>query len=117
MFRLVLLFEFDFEVRWNLEDSIDWSFYRKHQLYRIEKEKFVESFLKRFANNVDNTRTYNVKFYDINEVPPKVSVKVDSLTVLSFDGKAANIETKVDSIIEANNLGSTQAKQHLEGVI
>ncbi len=100
-----------------LEDSIDWSFYRKHQLYRIEKEKFVESFLKRFANNVDNTRTYNVKFYDINEVPPKVSVKVDSLTVLSFDGKAANIETKVDSIIEANNLGSTQAKQHLEGVI
>ena len=58
-----------------LEDSIDWSFYRKHQLYRIEKEKFVESFLKRFANNVDNTRTYNVKFYDINEVPPKVSVE------------------------------------------
>jgi len=100
-----------------LEDSIDWSFYRKHQLYRIEKEKFVESFLKRFANNVDNTRTYNVKFYDINEVPPKVSVKVDSLTVLSFDGKAANIQTKVDSIIEANNLGDTQAKQHLEGVV
>ena len=87
-----------------LEDSIDWTFYRKHQVYRIEKEKFVESFLKRFANNVDNTRTYNVKFYDINEVPPKVSVKVDSLTVLSFNKEAASIEASVDSIIESNNI-------------
>ena len=98
-------------------DALDLSAYREDGTIKISEEKFVESFLKRFANNVDNTRTYNVKFYDINEVPPKVSVKVDSLTVLSFDGKAANIETKVDSIIEANNLGSTQAKQHLEGVI
>ena len=87
-----------------MEDSIDWAFYRKHQLYRIEKDKFVESFLKRFANSVDTTRNYNIKFYDINEVPPKVSVKVDSLTVLSFNKEAASIEASVDSIIESNNI-------------
>ena len=97
-----------------MEDSIDWAFYRKHQVFRIEKDKFVESFLKRFANSVDTTRSYNIKFYDINEVPPKVSVKVDSLTVLSFDGKAANIQTSVDSILEAQYQGDPITKYNLK---
>ena len=83
-----------------MEDAIDLEYYRLNSLIRIDKEKFVESFLRRFADNVDNTRTYNIEFYDINEVPPKVSVKVDSNTVLSFDGQAAVISTSYDGIIE-----------------
>ena len=94
-------------------DAVDVAYYRENQLPRIDKEKFVESFLRRFANSVDTTRTYSVKFYDINEVPPKVSVKIDSLTVLSFDGKAANISTKVDSIIETKNIGDPYAEKQL----
>ncbi len=94
-------------------DAVDMAYYRENQLPRIDKEKFVESFLRRFANSVDTTRTYSVKFYDINEVPPKVSVKIDSLTVLSFDGKAANISTKVDSILETKNIGDPFAEQAL----
>ena len=84
----------------SMVDAIDMEFYRLNSLYRIDKEKFVESFLRRFADSVDNTRSYYISFYDINEVPPKVSVKVDSLTVLSFSGSAANISTNVDAIIE-----------------
>lgn len=92
-----------------MEDSVDMEFYRLNSLYRIDKEKFIESFLRRFADSVDNTRTYNISFYDINEVPPKVSVKVDSLTVLAFNAKkpdgtsekvAANISTSYDAILE-----------------
>ena len=93
-----------------MKDAIDISYYRNCGLYRIDKEKFVESFLYRFASNVDNTRGYTVGFYDINEVPPKVSVKVDSLTTLSFNAvengkkqkEAANISTNYDAIIEAD---------------
>ncbi len=85
-----------------MEDAVDVEYYRLNSLIRIDKEKFVESFLRRFADNVDNTRTYDISFYDINEVPPKVSVKVDSLTVLSFSGEAANISTNVDAIIETD---------------
>lgn len=85
-----------------MEDAVDIEYYRLNSLVRIDKEKFVESFLRRFADNVDNTRSYDVSFYDINEVPPKVSVKVDSLTVLSFSGEAANISTSVDAIIETD---------------
>ena len=85
-----------------MEDAIDLEYYRLNSLIRMDKDKFVESFLRRFADNVDNTRSYYVSFYDINEVPPKVSVKVDSLTVLSFSGEAANISTNLDAIIETD---------------
>lgn len=94
-------------------DAIDQSYLRTCGLYRIDKEKFVESFLYRFADSVDATRGYKIGFYDINEVPPKVSVKVDSATVLSFKSKetdasgntkqntdAADITTNYDAILE-----------------
>ena len=92
-----------------MEDSIDLYYLRTCGVYRLDKEKFVESFLYRFADSVDVTRGYNIAFYDINEVPPKVSVKVDSLTVLAFNAKkpdgtsekvAANITTSYDAILE-----------------
>lgn len=85
-----------------MEDAVDLEYYRLNSLIRIDKEKFIESFLRRFADSVDSTRSYTVSFYDINEVPPKVSVKVDSHTVLSFSGEAANISTSLDAILEAD---------------
>lgn len=85
-----------------MEDAVDLEYYRLNSLLRIDKEKFIESFLRRFADSVDSTRSYTVSFYDINEVPPKVSVKVDSHTVLSFSGEAANISTSLDAILEAD---------------
>ena len=90
-----------------MEDAIDETYYRTCGLYRIDKEKFVESFIYRFANSVDATRDYKIRFYDINEVPPKVSVKVDSLTVLGVksdggkgEAEAADITTSYDAILE-----------------
>ena len=91
-----------------MEDAIDHSYLVACGVPRIDKEKFVESFLYRFADNVDITRSYKIGFYDINEIPPKVSVKVDSLTSFSFnrtdkDGnttnEAANITTNYDAIV------------------
>ena len=97
-----------------MEDSIDVEYYRLNSLIRIDKEKFVENFLRRFADSVDSTRSYRIKFYDINEVPPKVSVKVDSQTVLSFDGQAADITTTYNGIIETRNIGNPAAEKGLQ---
>ena len=36
----------------------------------------------------------------MNEVPPKVSVKVDSSTVLSFKGSNLEMSTQLDGILE-----------------
>ncbi len=85
-------------------DAIDASYLRTCGLYRMDKEKFVESFLYRFADSVDTTRSYEIEIYDINEVPPKVSVKVDSLTAMTFNAQgeqlAASITTSYDAILE-----------------
>ena len=102
-----------------MEDAIDMTYLRTCGLYRIDKEKFVENFIYRFANSVDATRDYDIKFYDINEVPPKVSVKVDSLTVLSVktgeDQKtAADITTSYDAILETTYYGAFATEEGLK---
>ena len=92
-----------------MEDAIDHAYDRTCGVLRMDKEKFVESFVYRFANSVDASREYDLKFYDLNEVPPKVSVEVNSLTVLSFNAKdnkdankdAATIITRYSAIAEA----------------
>lgn len=81
-------------------DAIDVKYYRENGLLRIDKEKFVESFVRRFADSVDTTRNYQLSFYDLNEVPPKVSIKVDSSTVLSFKGSNLEMSTQLDAILE-----------------
>ncbi|MBR3145790.1 MAG: hypothetical protein IKF47_00860 [Bacilli bacterium] len=103
-----------------MEDSIDQVYLRTCGLYRIDKEKFVENFVYRFASNVDNTRNYNIKFYDINEVPPKVSIKVDSLTTLAFNAQdkktAADITTSYDAILETTNFGDMSVEEGLHNM-
>ena len=101
-----------------MEDAIDLGYKRHCGLYRIDKEKFVENFIYRFANSVDSTRNYQIRFYDINEVPPKVSIKVDSLTVLAFNAKdeksAADITTSYDAILEENYYNDFKVEEGLK---
>ena len=59
-------------------DALDYSAYRSHGVIKINKEKFVENFLRRFADSAGLSRTYTIEFMDVNEVPPKVSVRVTS---------------------------------------
>lgn len=113
-----------------ISDSLDLGYLRTCGIYRIDREKFVESFLYRFADSVDSTRNYKVGFYDINEVPPKVSVKVDSLTSLAFnptsgknaatggnskkdysDSQAASITTSYDAILESKYVSDSATEE------
>lgn len=104
-----------------MKDSIDLSYYWNCGIYRIDKEKFVESFLYRFADNVDITRDYKIGFYDINELPPKVSVKIDSLTVLSVKddrggSDAAQMSTSYDAILETSYKDDAFIRKNLADV-
>lgn len=86
----------------SMEDAIDLNFYRIHGIVRMDKEKFVESFAKRFANNVQaRSKKYTISFYDINETPPKVSVKVKTATAARFNNDAIDIENRLDAIVES----------------
>ena len=83
-------------------DALDLSAYRKDGIIRIDREKFVENFVRRFAENASLARTYVIEIYDVNEEPPKVSLKVSSTEqgnvnneIITFD-----IQNKIDAILE-----------------
>ncbi len=85
-----------------MNDSIDYEFFSREGLVRMDKEKFAESFVRRFADGVNTNRGYVIKFYDINETPPKVSVAVESDSSFVNKEESTKISTRVDMIIENN---------------
>ncbi len=91
-----------------MNDAVDMTYYRQFGVLRMDKEKFMESFIKRFAVSVDGTRDYDIKVYDINETPPKVSIRINSdkatQTIKGFGGtNNIDITTNADMILEDNN--------------
>ena len=54
-------------------DALDWSVYSENGEITINREKFVENFVRRFAENANLSRDYRIQIYDVNESPPKVS--------------------------------------------
>ena len=85
-------------------DAVDWAHYRKYGEVRIIKEKFVEVFVRRFSETVNINKKYNLKFYDIYEAPPKVSVKVttvtDSYNIMGDANTNLQVVNKIDSVLE-----------------
>ena len=84
-------------------DAIDLAAYRKDGTIRIEEEKFVESFLLRFSNNADKSNEfYDIEIYDVNETPPKVSLRVRSAQKTTSTGEefTFDIDNHIDAILE-----------------
>lgn len=87
----------------SMMDAVDLATYRDQGILKINQEKFVESFIRRFSENVSITKTYKVDFYDLKEIPPKVSVKVSSTSntfTINGDSKSFDLVDKVDAILE-----------------
>lgn len=82
-------------------DAVDLGYYRTSGgILRVDREKFLESFVRRFAENVNRNQNYKVRILDFNETPPKVSVQVGSSTVATFVGEDFNIVHRIDAILE-----------------
>ncbi len=86
-------------------DSFDLSAYRYDGTIKIVQEKFIENFLRRFAENASLAHTYKIDIYDINEVPPKVSIKLstaDYSTSANVTGETItfNVVNRIDAILE-----------------
>ncbi len=88
-------------------DAIDYSYYRKFGEIRINKEKFHESFLRRFAETTSLATDYTVSFYGVYEAPPKASVEIKTRSrAISVVGDATQFDMveRIDSIVEGNKL-------------
>ena len=85
-------------------DSFDYASYRSTGEIRINREKFVENFIRRYAESASMSREYNIKFYDINEKPPKVSIRVSSEVIGSngMSGETMNFDLsdRINAILE-----------------
>lgn len=90
-------------------DAVDLSAYRKckdadpeSECIRIDEEKFVENFIRRFAENADLSNAYKIEIYDINEAPPKVSLRIYSSEKTTTTGEIIefSIVNNIDAILE-----------------
>lgn len=83
-------------------DAVDKAAYNEGIVF-MDREKFVENFIRRFSESATLSRTYVIKIYDVNESPPKVSLEVSSTEegnvtgseILEFD-----ITNRLDAILE-----------------
>ncbi len=84
-------------------DAVDYGTYRNSGKVIISEQKFVEVFLRRFAETVTNSKTYEISFYDIYEDPPKATVRIrtnagqTSINSETFD---VNLDTTASGILE-----------------
>lgn len=84
-------------------DAVDYGTYRATGKIVMSEQKFVEVFLRRFAESVTNNKTYQISFYDIYEDPPKATVRIRTssgsaeLNSESFD---INLDTNFSGILE-----------------
>lgn len=96
-------------------DAMDFSYYRLYGNIKISEQKFVENFLRRFAENVNLSKTYDIGFYDLYEVPPKVSVKIATKTGSYNVGNTLNNQydsvTTLSAILELGTTGEASEKE------
>ena len=58
-------------------DAVDMGSFKSSGEIVMVKEKFVEVFIRRFAESIGKSKdVYRLEFYDINEYPPKASVRI-----------------------------------------
>lgn len=82
-------------------DAIDPAYWETNKQVAIDKEKFVENFVRRFAESAGYAKTYDIEIYDIVEMPPKVSLSVGAKsTIFSFTSDDFNIVNRMDAILE-----------------
>lgn len=89
-----------------MEDAVDYSYYNQYGELKINKEKFYETFLIRFAKDASLSSTYEIEFSEVIEAPPKVSVKVSSKSnsfTIAGNSESIDIVNSVDGILESSN--------------
>ena len=86
-------------------DALDLAAYKKDETIRIDQERFVESFIRRFAQDATLSHEYDIKIYDVHEQPPKVSIQVQTFNVgffsLGSEAHSFTLSNKIDAILEA----------------
>ena len=82
-------------------EAVDYAYYRDYNEIKIDKEKFMEVFIRMTTEVMGVNDTYEINFYEIYEAPPKVSVEIKSNSGTNFIS-AGEYDTvsRIDAIIQ-----------------
>ena len=84
----------------SMSEATDYGSYLTSGEVVMSREKFVEIFLRRFAESVTPNKNYQVDFYQIYEYPPAATVRIRTTTgTTNIKDNAINVD--VDTIISA----------------
>lgn len=81
-------------------EAVDYAYYRDYNEIKIDKEKFMEVFLRMTAEVMGAFDTYEINFYEIYEAPPKVSVEIKSNSGSNFTTGTYDSTSRIDEIIQ-----------------
>ena len=79
-------------------DAVGYGTYRTTGKVIMSEQKFVEVFIRRFADSVSNNKTYELSFYDIYEDPPKATVRIRTSSGVTEVG-SENFDVKLDTTL------------------
>lgn len=85
-------------------DAVDVDYYRYHGEFRIVREKFVDSFIRRWSTS-SSSGDVQIDIIDVIEMPPKVSLSVTTSSgtygfTNDSSGNDFAIFNKIDAILE-----------------
>lgn len=85
-------------------DAVDVDYYRYHGEFRIVREKFVDSFIRRWSTS-SSSGDVQIDIIDVIEMPPKVSLSVTTSSgTYGFTNDSSEndfaIFNKIDAILE-----------------
>ena len=89
-------------------DALDKGTYMTKGVIFMDGDKFVENFVRRFAESATLSRNYTIKIYDVSEMPPKVSLQVSSKNGGNVTGEVVefDIKNRLDAILEVPYSGA-----------
>lgn len=83
----------------SMYEAVDYGYYRDTGELKMNTEKFVENFVRRFSETVNINKNYKLEFYQIYEQPPAASVAVKTKTDGSnFGQQAGSTEASADVV-------------------
>lgn len=81
-------------------EAVDYGYYRDYNELKINKEKYMEVFIRMLSESMGATDTYELNFYAIYEAPPKVSVELKSNSGTNFVSSGYDVVNRLDAIIQ-----------------
>ena len=84
----------------SMYEAVDYAYFRDTGRFKMNTEKFVENFIRRFSETVNINKTYKVDFYKIYEEPPAASVSVTT----SQSGDFGQSQSAIDDAQITNRL-------------